>query len=254
MNKPIVICEDSFQRAWAQAIVSLYTNNWEAWNVIVQIENPELYNRNINKQLEDFVKRNKTNKNKLIPQKHVAHTIFPQRFYINGISKENLYNKYWRFFNRPRKKPRPGWGTYFARMIRYPTPSGYIDQLGKIIENINIRPKNYGASYKIIIPCPDKDLNNIMGAPCLNYITLQTEKANYQNKKKIINMLAVYRNHDFTRRAYGNYLGLCNLLRYIAHKTNSEVGTLTCVSSHASVPNYKSEVKDIANNIIEVTS
>lgn len=254
MNKPIVICEDSFQKAWAQAIVKLSKNHWEAWNVIVQINRPELYKKDINRLLECFVKKYNTKEDKLIPPKHVAHTIFPQRFFIKGISKENLYKKYWRFFNRPRKKPRSGWGTYFARMIKYPTPSGDIDQLRSIIDNINDRPKNYGASYKIIIPCPDKDLNNIMGAPCLNYIAIQTEKTSSRNNMKIINMLAVYRNHDFTRRTYGNYFGLCNLLKYIANETNSQVGTLTCVSSHASVTNYKTVLLDIANNILEVTS
>jgi thymidylate synthase len=254
MNKPIVICEDSFQIAWAQAIIKLHLNNWEAWNVIVQIDSPTFFNKDINNQLEYFVERNKTHKNGLIPQKHVAHTIFPQRFFIDGISRENLYTKYWRFFNRLREKPRHGWGTYFARMISYPTLIGDIDQLGSIIDNINDRSSNYGASYTIIIPCPNKDLNKIMGAPCLNYITIQTEKIPNLDNKKIINMLAVYRNHDFTRKAYGNYFGLCNLLKYIAHETNSHIGTLTCVSSHAFVKDYRSALLDIAKNIIGVTS
>jgi len=254
MNRPIVICEDSFQIAWAQAVIKLHENHWEAWNVIVQIEHPKLFNKNFNKLLDYFVKKyNKQNDNLMSP-KHVAHTIFPQRFFIKGITRKNLYKKYWRFFDRPREKPRSGWGTYFVRMIQYPTPNGNIDQLGNIIDNINDRPKNYGASYTIVIPCPHKDLNKIMGAPCLNYITVQTENLPNLKNKKNINMLAVYRNHDFTKRAYGNYLGLCNLLEYIAHETNSHVGTLTCVSSHAFVPNYKSELLDIANNIIEVAS
>jgi thymidylate synthase len=253
MNKPIVICEDSFQIAWARVIMQLRTNHWEAWNVIVQINRPELFEKNINNQLECFVKKYKTRKNKLILPKHVAHTIFPQTFFTNSVSRERLYTKYWRFFKRPRKKPRPGWGTYFARMIKYPTSIGDIDQLGCIIDNINDRSKNYGASYTIVIPCPHKDINKIMGAPCLNYITIQTEKISNTSNTKIINLLAVYRNHDFTRRTYGNYYGLCNLLKYIAHETNSLVGTLTCVSSHASVPSYRSTLLGIANNILGVT-
>lgn len=254
MNKPIVICEDSFQTAWAKAILELYANKWDAWNIVVQINHPELFNKDVNKTLENFVKENNTEESKLIPQKHVAHTIFPQRFFTNGISRERLYSNYWRFFDRPRKKPRSGWGTYFARMIRYPTLSGDIDQLGSIIDHINDRTINYRASHTIIIPCPHKDLNRTMGAPCLNYITIQTEDSCNLTNKKIINMLAVYRNHDFTRRTYGNYFGLCNLLRYIAHETNSQIGTLTCVSSHAFVPTCKSVLLGIANKILEVKS
>jgi thymidylate synthase len=254
MNRPIFICEDSFQIAWAKAIRELCINHWDAWNIIVQIDNPESFNRNIHSQLEKFVKKYKTKENGLISPNHVAHTIFPQRFFMKGITRERLYAKYWRFFNRPREKPRHGWGTYFARMISYSTQDGNIDQLGNIISSINNRPKNYGSSYTIIIPYPHKDSKKTRGAPCLNYITIQTENAHKPKKTKIINMLAVYRNHDFTNRAYGNYLGLCNLLRYIACETNSQTGTLTCVSSHTSVPKYGSTLFGIANNILGVVS
>jgi thymidylate synthase len=247
MNKPIVICHNSFQNAWAQAIIALNTNQWSAWNVIVQINRPQDFDKKKYTLLEDFAK-----KNNLISPKHVAHTIFPETFFTDGISRDRLYEKYWRFFNRPRKERRHGWGTYFARMINYSTPDGNIDQLGGIIDNIINRPKNYGASYTIVIPYPHHDLNKIMGAPCLNYITIQTENVPELKDKKIINMLAVYRNHDFTKRTYGNYFGLCNLLKYVAIETNSQVGTLTCVSSHASVPEYKSSLLEIANNILEM--
>jgi len=249
MNKPIVICEDSFQIVWAKAFLELHANEWNAWNVVVQIDHPELFNKKINNLFEDFA-----NNYNLVSPKHVAHTIFPQTFFTKGISRKKLYTKYWRFFDRPRKISRTGWGTYFVRMVKYPTPDGNIDQLGGIIDNINDRQKNYGASYTIVIPCPNKDLNKIIGAPCLNYITIQTETIPNLNNTKIINMLAVYRNHDFTRRVYGNYFGLCNLLKYIAHETNSQVGTLTCVSSHAFVPDYKSALLSIANNILGITS
>lgn len=249
MNKPIVICENSFQVGWAKTIKELQTHDWSAWNVIVQIDNPELFDNDIDILLTTFAKNN----NIIIP-KHVAHTIFPQSFYINGITKENLYKKYWRFFNRPREKPRKGWGTYFKRMIKYPTQNGYTDQLDNIICKINNNEKNYGSSNIIVIPYPDTDSKKIMGAPCLNYITIQTENIYGTNNKKIINLLAVYRNHNFTERTYGNYLGLCNLIKYIANETNSEIGTLTCISSHAYVQNYKIELLQISETILEKTS
>jgi thymidylate synthase len=249
MNKPIVICENSFQVAWAQAILALTDNHWDAWNIVVQIDHPELFDKYIHNLLENFAKRNN-----LISQKHVAHTIFPQRFFTNGITRDKLYEKYLRFFKRPRKEPRHGWGTYFVRMISYSTPDGDVDQLGGIINNIKDRSKNYGASYTIVIPCPHQDLNKIMGGPCLNYITIQTENTSGIKDTKIINMLAVYRNHDFTKRAYGNYLGLCHLLKYIAHETNSQIGTLTCVSSHAFIQEYKRPLLEIANTILEMPS
>jgi len=244
MNRPIVVCEDSFQIAWAKAILALNGHNWVAWNVLIQIDCPELYNKETDDLLNNFAKRQK-----LIPPKHVAHTIFPQTFLKKDISRDRIYEKYWRFFKISRKMPHSGWGTYFERMIKYSTPKGDVDQLGSIIDNIKSRTINYGASYTIVIPYPHRDLNKLMGAPCLNYITIQVETKE-PTKEKTVNLLAVYRNHDFTERAYGNYLGLCNLIKYISQETGSLLGTLTCVSSHAFVPKNRQELTAIANNIL----
>jgi len=245
MNIPIVISEKSFQVAWAKAVKELSLNKWEAWNVIVQIDNPELINNDFNILLNEFAK----SKN-FLPPKHVAHTIFPQSFFTKGISRDKFYRNYSRFFNRPRDNPRSGWGTYFLRMVNYQTKEGEIDQLGRIIDNINNRTKNYKVCYTIIIPYPDKDLNRTRGGPCLNYLTIQPEIIN-NSTSRVINLLAVYRNHDFTNRTYGNYLGLCNFIKYIAYETKSKVGKLTCVSSHAYFDGYNSELLNIANSILE---
>jgi thymidylate synthase len=247
MNRLITICEDSFQTAWAKAIIALSDNYWKAWNFVVQIDCPDLFDEEINEMLIIFAKEHN-----LITPKHVAHTIFPQTFYKTDISRDKFYKKYWRFFEMSRKMPHSGWGTYFERMIKYSTPNKDIDQLGNIIDNINNRPTNYGASYNMITPYPHRDLNKMMGAPCLGYVTVQVEYANEGKDAKKINLLAVYRNHDFTKRTYGNYLGLCNLLKYIAYETDSLIGTLTCISSRADVPNHKSELKNIANIILGV--
>ena len=247
MNRPIVICENSFQIAWAKAILALSNYNWNTWNVLIHIDDPQLYDQTTDDLLKSFAERQK-----LIPPKHVAHTIFPQTFLKDDVSRDGLYKKYWRFFKLSRKKPHSGWGTYFERMIRYSTPKGDIDQLGSIIDNIKSRSRNYGASYAMVIPYPHRDLNKLMGAPCLNYMTIQVEYTIKPMKEKTINLLAVYRNHDFTERAYGNYLGLCNLLKYIARETDSSTGALTCVSSHAFVPKNREELTAIANNILGV--
>ena len=146
--------------------------------------------------------------------------------------------------------PRSGWGTYFDRMINYDTPKGAVDQLGQIIDNIKNRSKIHGSSFVMVIPQPHKDINKLMGAPCLNYITIQVEKNKSAKNQRIINMLAVYRNHDFTERAYGNYMGLCDLLKYISIESNSSCGCLTCISSHAYVPNYKTELIKLSDKIL----
>lgn len=246
MNIPQIITEDSYQTAWARAIIALSQNHWEIWNMVVQIQDPSLQEATKHAQMCQFA----YNHDNVIEPNKVAYTIFPFKIYKAGITtRQRLYDVYWRYFKVTRGMDHSGWGTYFERMIRYPTHMGIVDQLGSIIDNINNRTVNYGAAHVILIPQPNRDINKIMGAPCLNYLTIQVENSK-QDGRKTINLLAVYRNHDFRGRAYGNYLGLCKLLCYIATETNSNVGKLTCISSHAEVPNDKRELLQIANSFV----
>lgn len=248
MNTPLIISEDSFQKAWAKAIIALSQNNWELWDLIINIRNPVMFDQNIQEEMRQFAINHSDD---MIEPNKVAYTIFPFKLYRPGVTRERLHKGYWRYFKVTRHMEHSGWGTYFERMIKYPCPTGTgsIDQLGNIIDNINNRTTNYGAAHVIIIPQPHRDINKKMGAPCLNYLTVQVEKPDRADRKTI-SLLAVYRNHDFRGRAYGNYLGLCRLLQYIAAETNSNVGKITCISSRGNVPNDKRCLLELANSFV----
>ena len=49
----------------------------------------------------------------------------------------------------------------------------------------------------------------------------------------VVHLSAVYRNHDFISRAYGNYVGLGRVLRFVARQSGFPIGELTCLSSSA---------------------
>lgn len=238
LNEAIMVYEENFQKAWAQVVLKLREHHWIAWNVVVQIEKPLEMDENKHKKMEAFA-----DNKELVGQNQVAYTIFPYKLY-KGQNRDVFYKQYWRYYDAVKLKSYARWGdTYFARMIRYAGNGIEVDQLGTIIDNINTRTKNYGASYVMVIPYPQKDIKRKMGAPCLNYITVQVELI---NGARYINLCAVYRNHNFRERAYGNYYGLGKLLEYIALETRSEVGVLTCVSSHAYIDNDKEELLEIA--------
>ena len=248
MNSPTIVTAPSFQTAWANAILMLSESKWDLWNLVVQIENPELIEDTIHKSMCAFSKENG-----LIGPDQVAYTIFPYKLFHTGVNRQRLYNVYWRYFRSNHLATHSNWrGTYFERMIRYKPINDNdepIDQLGNIIDSINGRTVNYGKSYVIVIPYPNRDGRRIMGAPCLNYITVQVEGSPQTGMS--ISLLAVYRNHDFLKRAYGNYLGLCKLLQYIAAETNSNLGRVTCISSHAYVPFKKNDIKRLAKSFKE---
>lgn len=238
MNEVIAIQSGNFQNAWAQVVLELKNHSWNAWNVVVQIKNPLEIDEDKHRIMENFA----ADKG-LVGQNQVAYTIFPYKLY-KGQERDVFYKQYWKYYNANKLDSYANWkDTYFARLIRYNSNGVEIDQLGTIIDSIKNRTINNGSSYVMIIPYPQKDIKRKMGAPCLNYITVQVELINC---RRYINLCSVYRNHNFRERAYGNYYGLGKLLEYIALETKSIVGVLTCVSSHAYIDGDKARLLQIA--------
>lgn len=124
----------------------------------------------------------------------------------------------------------PG-GTYFRRMTHYDGGGAPVNQLENIISALTTRENVTKAALTVVIQKPGSETTRPLGGPCLNYLAIQAER----NEQTTLGMLAVYRNHDFLQKAYGNYWGLCNLLCFLAKETNTIAGPLTCVSSHAYV-------------------
>ena len=235
MNIPQVIAENDIQRAFIKAVYFLSNNNWEYYNLVVHISNTESYNNYNAEKLTDFAKSLEIRTPKV-----VASTIFPQGMYTAANSREELYDKYNRRLYPKAKYGR--WGTYFNRMISYNEEGEPINQLENIILKIKTRKAHCKAAYTIYIQYPGNETTLKMGAPCLNYLAIQFEAGK-------IGLLATYRNHDFLERAYGNYVGLCNLIKFLSLETEFDTGPLTCISSHAYVLSHKQELLNVCRNI-----
>jgi len=232
INEPTCIIAKDFQTAWLQVVRSLEANSWELRNLIVHIKDINLFNQHFHDDIESFARENL-----ILSPKQVAYTIFPHRLYENLQDGEMLYTAYNRrggLYDRIRT----GWGTYFRRMTNYEGASGTVNQLNKIISAIRNRSLLRKAAYTIVIQHPGGETTRPLGGPCLNYLAIQADPAR-AGLLNTLGLLAVYRNHDFLERAYGNYWGLTNLLRFIAAEAEGTPGPLTCVSSHAYVSGKK---------------
>ena len=130
-------------------------------------------------------------------------------------------------------------------MTHYDKAGEVVDQLGNIIKAIKTRENVSRAAYTIIIQNPGGETLRPLGGPCLNYLAVQIEPGN----SMVLGLLAVYRNHEFTERAYGNYWGLCNLLRFLALEVGAATGPLTCVSSNAYVSQKKTALKAFVESL-----
>lgn len=219
----ITISKDNCLDAWVDA-VSILLEQDDIFNLIVSIKDPA----NIN---EDWF--SEYNPKIVIRDTHslsdVANTIFPSRLYDKCASRDELYEKYVARHNRAKKinnKTKKSWGTYFLRLISF--GENKINQLETVITSINGWKNNHKASVVFHTSSSDVDsLIKIMGNPCLQYIELLCPD------EHTINMLAVYRNHDFFNKALGNYIGLGQLLKYICDNTGRNVGELVCHSAKA---------------------
>ena len=72
----------------------------------------------------------------------------------------------------------------------------------------------------------ERDNSARIGFPCLSMVSFHLDGAK-------LHLAAHYRNQHFIERAYGNYLGLGQLLGYVAAAAGLEVGELLVVAGHA---------------------
>jgi hypothetical protein len=236
INNPVCIESNNFQNVWLDVVRRLMISHWELRNLMVQIRNPGLLDQAFHAKMEAFAKEQG-----IRGPKHVAYTIFPHRLYDNRGDAPSLFTAY----NKPQgmfDRIKTGWGTYFRRMTHYEGSTSVVNQLDNIIKAIKDRENLSKAAYSIVIQQPGGETVRPLGGPCLNYIAVQAEPGQ-EDQPLTLGLLAVYRNHDFLERAYGNYWGLCNLLMFLAKEVGGTSGPLTCVSSHAYVSGKKTALK-----------
>jgi hypothetical protein len=240
-------CEPStdIAQAWLNALDHLIENGGHETNLIVTIGPSPTEEVAVRKQVDLLLKTDSGPT--LESVRKVANTIFPIDFYRPQLGKNAEAHLYC-MARRARivhiRSNRVG--TYFDRLIDYRSEDETINQLEHAIKNIRTlfnsiaNRKRPSANYLEIAvddPIIDKMCDcslrvqipgvntNIMGFPCLSHISLTLFRG-------CLNMTATYRNQDFIRKAYGNYVGLSDLLRFICETSGAEVGELVCVATH----------------------
>lgn len=172
----------------------------------------------------------------------VANTIFPEAIARSSRDLAELVERYVRMYPTLRKLDTQNrFGTYFGRLIQYPTGNGPFDQIGAVIRRIGIeraggKPKQGRYEVGLAVPAdmamnvpvyvPGKD-NNAMTFPCLSHCSFQLDTDGH------VHLLASYRSQYLVKRGYGNYLGLGRLLAHVAGHAGLQVGHLTVVAGLA---------------------
>jgi hypothetical protein len=176
----------------------------------------------------------------------VANTLFPDSWYLPDRAdepREHLYRMHARAMRVHRRISGEA-ELYFDRLVAYPSLTGApVNQLETQVQRLlgqrRVRgPKS--SAYEIGLTAPADELQHggdlrvhipgkdmkYMGFPCLSHVSLTLHA-------EAIHVTALYRNQGFVRKAYGNYVGLARLGRFIAREVGVRLGEITCIATHA---------------------
>jgi hypothetical protein len=232
--------------AWLGAFEYLLSlDGGETVNLAVCIEDPLSEVAGIRSELDKFIDARRRESKRAVERiSTVANTLFPIAFYRPALgpkARTHLYEM--EKLNRPMSRRSSPKGTYFERLVAWRAAHGEFNQLEQVVTRLTkarARGHKRGNAYELglrVVANGDlagEDLptyspgsdNSVMGFPCLSHVSLSLMQGR-------LHMTAIYRNHHFLKRAYGNYVGLGRLLSFIAKESGWEIGELMSISSHA---------------------
>jgi hypothetical protein len=239
---------ESYPEAWLGAMELMAKRDGKGVNLAVAFPATGEGNAEFETVLDDFL----AEKGVKHGTETVANTIFPAALYHPHLGEEAAARLYENFEMSMRIHTRTGGEkeTYFNRLVAYPVADGTagdlderlrddgtFNQLQFFVERLAKQAKqgHSSSSYELGVSHPiDGELRvqapftdkSMWSFPCLSHISLTLVDG-------AVHMCATYRNQTFITRAYGNYVGLANLLGFIANESGTEAGEVMVTASHA---------------------
>jgi hypothetical protein len=162
----------------------------------------------------------------------VSRTIFPSGLWNPAKPRSDLLARYNRILPKLRKCRLNQRGIYFERLVRYPLQKrgkAFKNQLEFII-NTFVTKKNHRRSAlqaSIYHPFLDASDSPRLGFPCLQQLAFVPTQSG------MLTVIAFYPLHYIFERAYGNYLGLAQLGKFMAAEMGLRYDRLICVAGVA---------------------
>ena len=176
----------------------------------------------------------------------VANTIFPSIWNPNA-DRQELYERYNRILPRLRKDRRNRNGLYFQHLTSYGADGEFgsgLNQLEHIIQTW--RKGNHrrtALQAGLFDPLKDHTHQHQRGFPCLQQVSLAP--CGHGG----LSITGYYATQYVVERAYGNYLGLCRLGRFMAREMGLRFDRMTCIATPVKLDRTKKSVKGLAERI-----
>lgn len=172
----------------------------------------------------------------------VGSTIFPYSLWSPGATAQLLYERYARIWPRVARCPANNKGVYFKRLIAYePLLQNEevepVNQLAHVIETYSGGNHRHSALQAAIFdPTRDHTHNRQRGFPCLQQVAFNAESETGE-----LSITGSYALQHHVAKAYGNYLGLCWLGRFMAAQMGLKLVQVTCIASSLKLGNGMSK-------------
>lgn len=170
----------------------------------------------------------------------VANTIFPESLWNRSRDYRELFKRFERIWPKVEKCPPNRLGHYFRRLTKK-VDGRDTGQLEYIIETY--RGGNHRRSAlqaAVLDPSRDQTNRPQQGFPCLQQVAFTP----IGDKEMCVT--GFYGLQYLFERAYGNYMGLCRLGRFMAHEMGLKLTRMTCVASAAMLADRKFRTGDLA--------
>jgi len=161
----------------------------------------------------------------------VAGTIFPESIWRRcGGDREALRETYLRMWPQIKKCRDNKRGTYFKRLISFGSKG--VDQIGAIIDEwkrSGNKARRSALQAGIFDPCRDHRPGPYLGFPCLQQVVFHPIGPKGKHGLKVV---ALYVNQLLIEKAYGNYLGLYRLGKFMAGEMGLTLKRVTCIATN----------------------
>ena len=247
MSRSLTIEEDNLSVAWSKAFLRIVdVGEIAPLTVVIRgfADGEPMEVAPIREILDDTLGADE----KALSCHEVANTIFPNSLWNPRADRQQLYERYRRIMPRVLRDRRNRYGVYFQRLIAYDHDDAYeggVNQLEHIIRTWHGGNHRRSALQAAIFD-PRKDHTNqrMRGFPCLQQVAFAPEGSDG------LAVTGFYATQYIFERAYGNYLGLCRLGRFMAQEMGRQLTQVTCLASPAKRGNKtKSYLRELARGI-----
>jgi hypothetical protein len=164
----------------------------------------------------------------------VASTIFPASLWNPRRPRRELYARFDRIWPKVNKCPANRLGHYFRRLTQFDPNDTHSNQLEYIIKTyLGGNNRRSALQAALLDPARDHTDNHQRGFPCLQQVAFT-----WLGRREMC-VTGFYGLQYLFQRAYGNYLGLCRLGRFMAHEMGLKLTRMTCVASAATLTGGK---------------